>query len=420
MLNIFGKKFDTNNLEIFLLFGLLHAAMLVIIDHTNIIPANIFPFPLYLIEQIFTVLMVFFLLSYDGYKSISLLLTSTALAVITCIPSISYLIIEFKLHSLSHNSYNIALLAITIFMGLFINYSYHKYNSLSLMYYQIYDAIYTSIAKVILAMVYLLFILICGIMIKAMFILLGYTFAQNVFESVIFRKCYISIAAAGAMWLTYNKEYVVDHLFVVISTACYYAYWVIAPLGLIFILSYLYSSFLFLELTHINYGILLAICFISMLCNMRMHATESHWKKRPKALKIIMNIYNKVLPILSTLLIYNIFFQFSLDTEFLDCQSHIMDTGIHWSNVSILVLTIFVLINNTAAAFFTSKKAPEKNNHLPLFAWYSLYAIIALCYAIFVFHSNNLEHSVDHVAQCEHFKNHFQDITSITNIRYIA
>ena len=142
------------------------------------------------------------------------------------------------------------------------------------MYYQIYDAIYTSIAKVILAMVYLLFILICGIMIKAMFILLGYTFAQNIFESVIFRKCYISIAAAGAMWLTYNKEYVVDHLFVVISTACYYAYWVIAPLGLIFILSYLYSSFLFLELTHINYGIVLAICFISMLCNMRMHATE--------------------------------------------------------------------------------------------------------------------------------------------------
>ena len=242
MLNIFGKKFDTNNLEIFLLFGLLHAAMLVIIDHTNIIPANIFPFPLYLIEQIFTVLMVFFLLSYDGYKSISLLFTSTALAVITCIPSISYLIIELKLHSLSHNSYNIALLAITIFMGLFINYSYHKYNSLSLMYYQIYDAIYTSIAKVILAMVYLLFILICGIMIKAMFILLGYTFAQNIFESVIFRKCYISIAAAGAMWLTYNKEYVVDHLFVVISTACYYAYWVIAPLGLIFILSYLQFS----------------------------------------------------------------------------------------------------------------------------------------------------------------------------------
>jgi hypothetical protein len=420
MLRILGKKFDTNNLEIFLLFGALHAAMLVVLDNTTIIPSNILPFPLYLIEQIFTVLMTFFLLSYNGYRSIALLCTSTILAIIACIPSISYLIIEFKLHHISHNEYNIILLAISIFMCLFINYSYHKYNSLSLMYYQIYDAIYTSIAKVILAVTYLLFILICGIMVKAIFVLFGASALKDLFENVIFRKCYISIAAATAMWLTYNKEYIADHLFSVISTACYYAYWFIAPIGLIFILAYLYSSVLLVNLTHINYGIILAICFVSMICNMRIHAAESHWKDPSKILQIIINIYNTILPILPILLIYNIFFHFSIDTEFLDCQSHIMDTGIHWSNVSILILAIFLVVNNTAAAFFASKTAQEKNNSLPVFAWYSFYAIIVSCYAIFVFHSGNLEHSVDHFEGCDHFVDNFRAVESITNIRYLA
>ena len=415
---MFGKKYESNNLEIFLLFGVLHAAILLVIDHTNIIPKDIFPFPLYLVEQVFTVLMVFFLLSYNGHKSIALLGRSAILAIIACIPSISYLMLEFSSPELHNNKYNVMLLAIATLMCLFINYSYQKYNTLSLMYYQIYDAIYTSIAKLILATVYFLLILVCGIMIKALFALLGSHNIQSMLESSMFRKCYISVATVIAMWHTYNREYIADLLRSVINTTCYYAYWIIAPAGLIFIIAYLYSSLLFLKLTHINYDIILAICFVSMICNMRLHATESHWKKQPQFLVAVTNIYNKALPVLSMLLLYNIFFHFKMDTAFLDCKAHIMDTGIHWSNVAILILIAFLVLNNAVAAFFTNKSVQEQNNNLPIVAWYSFYAIILACYAVFVMHANDLEHSIDHVATCEHFKEH--KLAAITNIRYLA
>lgn len=415
---IFDKKHEYNGLEVFLLFGIIHAAMLVLIDNTNLIPKDILPFPLYIVEQVFTIFMVFFLLSYNGSKSLSLLARSFILTVIACIPSVLYFTTEFKDHALSHNEYNIILLTTTTLMCLFVNYSYHKYNSFKLKYYQIYDAIYTSIAKIMLTVAYLIFLMICGILFKAIFTILGSYNVQAALESAEFRKCYISISVAISMWNTYNKEYISELLFGAISTACYYLYWAIAPLGLLFISSYLYSSFLFSKITNINYDAILGLCFISMICNMRLHAAESHWKEQPKLLVTITHIYNRVLPIMPIVLIYHMFFHFTINTTFLGCQAHIMDTGIHWSNVAVLIIITFLLFNNIIAAFFTRKSAYEKNNNLPLFAWYSFYAIILACYVVFVIHANDLKLATDHVAKCENFKEHKS--AAVTNIRYLA
>ena len=190
------------------------------------------------------------------------------------------------------------------------------------------------------------------------------------------------------------------------SYLAHHLYWLVAPLGLTFLISKIFSIVTHFSLPDIDYLPLFAICIISIILFQLANSPDENENKSNKIIEKIVVYYNNLLPLIPVTYLYKIFTNFSEQNGDLMCNAAILETCINWGNFTPLLAAISLLYLTVVQAYYTNQDKSVMQQDLAKASWWWCAIFTIICLIAYNPYFSIEEDNNHYNLNCHHFKKH--------------
>ena len=389
-----------------LIFGflaILQAACFYAVDQ-NIIPTFIYELHT---DKIIITYSLMVMLCYNGKKKLRLFLSSAVSCLILFTPIASYNLLNIDEIGHAHNDTTYILLMFLYPILFSLNYYYHNYGiKLTNTGNQAYMAFWLPIINIITACFYLIITTTTVFLFIFMTKLAGLTMLWDEFTNITLIKAYLPIIFSTFLWIIYKHPNTSENIIRGSSYLAHHLYWLVAPLGLVFLLSGIISIITHFSLPDINYRPLFAICIISIALFQLANSPNENETKSNKIIEKIVVYYNNLLPLIPVTYLYKIFTNFSEQNGDLMCNAAVLETGINWGNFTPLLAAISLLYLTVVQAYYTNQDRSVMQQDLAKTSWWWCAIFTIICLIAYNPYFSIEEDNNHYNLNCHHFKKH--------------
>lgn len=385
---------------IFAALGIIQAAV-IYLTGKEILPEFIYKIHT---DKVIITYSMLVMICYNGKRKFRLLFQSLIGCMLIFIPLSSLNHIEFNLEEVSHISSNYFMIYMLYPIVFSICYYYQNYGiRFSNIGNQAYLSFWTPITKLLMTIFYFitstLVILIFAFLIK----IVGLDYFWNDVIDVEVIKVYIPLALSFFLWIIYKHPDISGNVIRGMAYMAHNLYKLIAPLGILLLLSDIISSFMMGKISPMDYRALFSVTLFSVLIfHLSNYPDENNARSHPMIEKAIL-VYNLLLPYLPITFLIHLLTNFYEDSGDLICNQSILKTGIHWGNFAPTLGVICLIYLSVIQAYYSYKKE-KMEQRLAVDSWWICLFYSAVCVLAFnpLFDLN--PHKMHYFENCHHFK----------------
>ena len=342
-------------------------------------------------DKIVMTFAILVMICYDGRRKFRLLLTCFIACLFIFLPLSSFQHIQYDILEISHTKTNHVMLLALYPIVFSVCYYYHTYGiKLTNVGNQAFLSFWTPIIKTLMVGFY--FIISTLVILLFLFVikLTGFDYMWDHLLNINVIKAYIPVASTVFLWHIYKNPDSTENIIRGSAYLAHNLYKVIAPLGLIFVLSDIGATLMFEKVPDIDYRILFGVCLLSVLVfQLSNYPDENQAKSHPLLEKIIL-IYNVILPFIPVTYIFHLLTNFYEGSGDIICNQSILVTGINWGNFAPTLAAITLSYLTIVQGYYTTQRKEIMEHNLAVKSWFICIFYTICCVLAFnpYFHLN--------------------------------
>lgn len=402
---------------IFALLGLLQAAIFYAVDE-QMLPTYIRAIHT---DKLAIVYCTMVMLCYDNHKKLRLFLTTALACLAIFIPLSQYNILALHDLGYAHHDTMYSMLCLLYPVLCSLNYYFHHYGiQLNNIGNHAYIAFWAPIVNLLTVLFYMLLTLttlfVCIFLTKVV----GAGILWRELTDLTLIKIYVPLLFSAFCYVVYSQPNVAENILRGFASLAHHAYWIVAPIGLMLILSECFVIAQHGAIPDFDYRPMFLFTFVSILLyQLSNYPDESYAKSYPLIEKIIL-YYNSLLPIIPIVYLIKIATNFTEHNSDLACNATLLETGLSLGNFAPLLAGLCLLYLSIVQAYYTHQSKEARLLKLAKDSWPLCVVFTLVClvtynpiFSIKPDYSHYLQH-------CHHFKEASDSFATTTIGRYIA
>ena len=402
---------------IFAFLGLLQAAVFYAVDQ-QMLPTFIRAVHT---DKIIFLYCTLIMLCYNDKKTIRLFFTSAlgCLAVFT--PISQYHILELHDIGYAHHDTMYSMLILLYPVVCSVNYYYHHYGlRFSNVGNQAYNAFWIPIINLLTVLFYLIISLTTLFFCIFLTKIIGTGILWKELTDITLIKIYAPLLFSALCWLVYKHADASGNILRGFAHLAHYLYWIVAPIGLLLILSQCFVIVQHGAIPDFNYRPMFIYTFMSVLLfHLSNYPDESYAKSNP-IFDSITRYYNSLLPLIPLTYLSQIVTNFTERSGDLACNATLLETGLNLGNFAPLLASLSLLYLTAVQAYYTHQSKEIMLLRLAKDSWWLCLAFMLICliaYNPFFSIKPDYTHYLEH---CHHFTSSDSAAPHTRATRYIA
>jgi hypothetical protein len=386
---------------IFAALGIIQAAIIYLVDQ-GAIPEYLFKIHT---DKLIIAYSIMVMVCYNGKRKFRLLLSSLIACSLIFIPIASYHNIDIALKEISHANTNYFMLSALYPIVFSACYYHHNFGiNLTNTGNQAYLSFWTPIIKLLIVGFYFVMTTLILFMFGFITKLSGFSYIWEEMINISFIKAYIPISLSLFLWIIYKHPDVTENVIRGSAYLAHHLYWIIAPLGTLFMLSTAFSAIILESLPEIDYTILFGLCLFSSLMFQLANYPEENSVNGSKITEKLVVYYNSLLPLIPLIYLFHIITNFYEVNGDISCNQSIIDTGLNWGNFAPTLGAITLIYLTLVQAYYSHTSKSKMQQKLAIDSWWvCIFYSISCLIAFNPYFNLNPENSHYH-ENCHHFQ----------------
>lgn len=401
---------------VFAFLGLLQASIFYAVDH-QILPTYIQAIHVDTIAIAYCAMIMF---CFDDHKTLRLFFTSALACLAVFIPLSQYNTLALHDLGYAHHDTMYSMLCLLYPILCSLNYYFHHYGmQLNNLGNHAYIAFWVPIIRLFTVLFYMVLTLTTIFLCIFLSKIIGSDVLWQKITHITLIKMYLPLLFSGFCYAVYCHPDITANLLRGFAFLAHHIYWIIAPIGLILILSECFVIMQHGTIPDFHYRPMFLLTFASILLYQLSNYPDESYAKSPLLIEKIVSYYNTFLPLIPFIYLVKIATDFTEKNGDLACNATLLETGLNLGNFAPLLAGLCLLYLSLVQAYYTQQTREIRLLKLAKHSWpiclvFTCVSLIA--YNPFFSIKADFSHYLKH---CHHFTALSSAATTATN-RYIA